>query len=77
MDDESKQLLREMRDSTLRHERWQRRLASVVAVAVVLLLALVAFLTMRLEVRMQYVEKTERDTSNIPAASDDRPPDPP
>jgi hypothetical protein len=57
MDDEAKQLLREIRDIALRQENARKRIMRAVALLVVALLCLLAFLTVRLERLMNEVEQ--------------------
>ena len=63
MDEESKQLLREIRDAALRDEAARKRLVGAASVLAVMVLGLSAFLVFRLE-RML----TEIEAAPAPAA---------
>jgi hypothetical protein len=56
MDDEAKQLLREIRDSALREEAATKQAKLVVGIVAVLLLAAVGFLVARVDHMMTEVE---------------------
>ena len=60
MDEEAKELLREIRNAALRHETSQRRLTGIVVAVIVVILTILGFLTARLEIRMQEAEQSER-----------------
>jgi cell division protein FtsB len=59
MDDEAKQLLREIRDAMVRHESGRKKFMRFVVVLTVVLLALLGYLLARLNALMTTVEQPQ------------------
>ena len=60
MDDESKQLLREIRDAIVRHEAVRKRFMRIWAVVVIFAACVIGFIAWRLEGRMQAADDVDR-----------------